>query len=401
MAACGLRGVPLCFDQRNFQLDFQIVANQKSAGFQRRVPIKAEIAPLDPRRCRGAYPGIPPGILCLLRRDFYFQNHLSGHSADRQVTLQSQFVAIQCALAALEGDGWVFLDIEEIRALQVRVTGGFQRVNRIRVDHHFDARRSGILRIVYHRALHAAESTSNIGDHHVAGNELRSGVRRVNLVSRFHGIPFLAFEGWKEYLDIKIDARSATEDTSVNGGTLHCQCISTSSIMRRPSQKETMRLVARIPKPSGEAATRVWWVLRKAAHAIEQNAVRSISALSLGLSEFAVLEMLLHKGPQPVNVIGKRVLLTSGSITAAVDRLESKKLVRRTADTVDLRARIVQLTETGRRLIERAFQQHATDMEETMAVLRSSERTELARLLKKAGMWAAARLESNDDTRKN
>jgi len=96
-----------------------------------------------------------------------------------------------------------------------------------------------------------------------------------------------------------------------------------------------MRLLVRIRKPSGEAASHVWWVLRRAAHAIEQNAVRSISALGLGLSEFAVLEVLLHKGPQPVNVIGKKVLLTSGSITAAVDRLESKKLVRRTADTGD------------------------------------------------------------------
>jgi len=162
-----------------------------------------------------------------------------------------------------------------------------------------------------------------------------------------------------------------------------------------------MRLVARISKPSGEAATHVWWVLRRAAHAIEQNAVRSISALGLGLSEFAVLEVLLHKGPQPVNVIGKKVLLTSGSITAAVDRLESRKLVRRTADTGDLRARIVQLTEKGRRLIERAFQQHAMDMEETMAVLRSSERTELIRLLKKVGMWAAARLEGNSDASKS
>jgi MarR family transcriptional regulator, 2-MHQ and catechol-resistance regulon repressor len=168
-----------------------------------------------------------------------------------------------------------------------------------------------------------------------------------------------------------------------------------------PARRETVQLATRISKPTGEAATRVWIVLWKAAHVIEQNAVRSVSALGLGLSEFSVLEVLLHKGPQLVNVIGKKVLLTSGSITAAVDRLESKKLVRRTADTGDLRARIVQLTETGQRLIERAFQQHAIDMEETMAVLRSSERTELVRLLKKVGMWAAARLEGNNGTSKS
>jgi len=180
------------------------------------------------------------------------------------------------------------------------------------------------------------------------------------------------------------------------------QYISTSSIIKEASAGRVrdcrrVLLAARISKPGGEAATRVWIVLWKATHAIEQNAVRSVSASGLGLSEFAVLEALLHKGPQPVNVIGKKVLLSSGSITAAVDRLESKKLVRRTAHTGDLRARIVQLTDRGRRLIQRAFQRHASDMEETMAVLRSGERTELVRLLKKVGMWAAARLEDDSD----
>src|SRR6202163_4344346 len=150
-----------------------------------------------------------------------------------------------------------------------------------------------------------------------------------------------------------------------------------------------------VSSPGSEAATRIWLVLWKAAHAIEQNAIRSVSALGLGRSDFAVLEVLLHKGPQPVNIIGRKVLLTSGSITAAVDRLESRKLLRRTANQMDRRSRIVQLTDTGRHLIERAFQKHALDMEETMEILRSGERAELVRLLKKIGMWAAARLEDN------
>jgi MarR family 2-MHQ and catechol resistance regulon transcriptional repressor len=154
-----------------------------------------------------------------------------------------------------------------------------------------------------------------------------------------------------------------------------------------------LALATPVQVPSREAATHVWLVLWKAAHAIGQNAMRSVSALGLGSSDFAVLEVLLHKGPQPVNVIGKKVLLTSGSITAAVDRLESRKLVRRKANLTDGRGRIVQLTKPGRRLIERAFQKHSRDMEETMAVLRLGEREELIRLLKKVGLWAAARLD--------
>lgn len=141
------------------------------------------------------------------------------------------------------------------------------------------------------------------------------------------------------------------------------------------------------------SATHVWLVLWKAARAIEQNAIRSVSRLGLGLSDFAVLEALLHAGDQPVNVIGRKVLLTSGSITTAIDRLATKKLVRRIAHPEDKRTRLVQLTEQGRRTIEEAFRQHACDMEETMSVLTRAERIELVRLLKKAGLFAASRLE--------
>jgi len=140
------------------------------------------------------------------------------------------------------------------------------------------------------------------------------------------------------------------------------------------------------------SATRLWLILWKAARAVEQNAVNSVAGLGLGLSDFAVLEALLHKGPQPVNVIGKKVLLSSGSISTAIDRLEARKLVRRTVDPDDSRTRIVHLTAAGDRLIAGAFRKHSSDMEETLAVLRPAERLELVRLLKKAGMWAAARL---------
>ena len=139
-------------------------------------------------------------------------------------------------------------------------------------------------------------------------------------------------------------------------------------------------------------AASAWLILWKAAKALEQNAIRSVARLGLGLSDFAVLELLLHKGPQPVNVIGKRVLLTSGSITSAIDRLEARQLVRRTGDPEDRRSRIVALTPAGRRLIQKAFRKHATDMEHTLAVLSGWDRAELVRLLKKAGLSAEEHL---------
>jgi MarR family 2-MHQ and catechol resistance regulon transcriptional repressor len=77
----------------------------------------------------------------------------------------------------------------------------------------------------------------------------------------------------------------------------------------------------------------VFLVMWKALHAVEAYAQRSVAELEMCGSDFAVLEALLHKGPLPINELGKKVLLTSGSITVAVDRLESKGLVERRALT--------------------------------------------------------------------
>jgi MarR family transcriptional regulator, 2-MHQ and catechol-resistance regulon repressor len=116
-------------------------------------------------------------------------------------------------------------------------------------------------------------------------------------------------------------------------------------------------------------------------------------------SDFAVLEALLHKGALPVNEIGKKVLLTSGSITVAVDRLEEKGLVERRAHGTDRRARIVHLTKEGRKLIARAYADHAADMERlASASLSRSERKTLIRLLKKIGYEAAGALDQNEGT---
>ena len=133
----------------------------------------------------------------------------------------------------------------------------------------------------------------------------------------------------------------------------------------------------------------VWLVLWKAAQAIESYAKGSIVKLELCGSDFAVLEALLHKGALPINEIGRKVLLTSGSITTAVDRLENKGLVERRAAKEDRRAKIVHLTAEGKKMITRAFAEHAADMEHLAAELSSAERTTLIRLLKKIGYKAA------------
>jgi MarR family 2-MHQ and catechol resistance regulon transcriptional repressor len=129
----------------------------------------------------------------------------------------------------------------------------------------------------------------------------------------------------------------------------------------------------------------------KATRSLQRHAERSIERFGLGFSDFAILELLLAKGPQKVSDIGRRVNLTSGSITSAIDRLETAGLVERTFDAVDRRSRIVELTTRGRAQIVKAFDVHATAMEKAAAGLSKAERATLLPLLKKLGAAADER----------
>src|SRR5437899_5559654 len=112
------------------------------------------------------------------------------------------------------------------------------------------------------------------------------------------------------------------------------------------------------------SGTHLWLVLMKAHRTRERLATRSIDSSEVGLSDFAIMEMLLHKGPQPVNEIGRRVELTSGAITTAVDRLESAGLVTREAHSSDRRTRIVRLTAAGEVETARIFADHKAAMDQ-------------------------------------
>lgn len=145
--------------------------------------------------------------------------------------------------------------------------------------------------------------------------------------------------------------------------------------------------------PTNTSGIHLWLILMKAYRALAQVDARSIASSGLGISDFAVLEILLHKGPLPVNAIGRNVMLTSGSITTAIDRLERKRFVRRQACPNDRRVTYVTLTATGRTLIRRVFSAHASKLETVFEPLSAAERSALATLLKKLGKHSESLLE--------
>ncbi|MFF2481135.1 MarR family winged helix-turn-helix transcriptional regulator [Paenibacillus sp. NPDC058071] len=128
--------------------------------------------------------------------------------------------------------------------------------------------------------------------------------------------------------------------------------------------------------------------LSRASQWVNAHADRDIRKHGLNRTEFGVLELLHHKGPQPLQQIGEKVLMSSGNITYVVDKLEKKELVCRKASTEDRRLTYAEITEAGRQFIEQVFPVHTAVIEQAVDGLTAEEKRLASSLLKKLGKHA-------------
>ncbi|MEW9108912.1 MarR family winged helix-turn-helix transcriptional regulator [Cytobacillus gottheilii] len=127
-------------------------------------------------------------------------------------------------------------------------------------------------------------------------------------------------------------------------------------------------------------------VLSRAYRSINEQVNKRIQTYGLNPTEFAVLELLYHKGDQPLQQIGGKILLASGSITYVVDKLEQKDYLRRVACPNDRRVTFAQITEKGKEFIESIFPEHEQKIHEIMSVLSEEEKESAIELLKRVGL---------------
>lgn len=106
----------------------------------------------------------------------------------------------------------------------------------------------------------------------------------------------------------------------------------------------------------------------------------------LTMSQFAVLEALLHLGPMSQGDICGKLLLSGSNITTVVDNLEKRALVRRERRKDDRRVVEVSLTAKGRQLIEGLFPNHARRITSLFAALSAKQQDELAALCRTLGL---------------
>lgn len=127
-------------------------------------------------------------------------------------------------------------------------------------------------------------------------------------------------------------------------------------------------------------------VLSRAYRSINEDVNKLIQTYGLNPTEFAVLELLYHKGDQPLQQIGGKILLASGSITYVVDKLEQKGYLRRAACPKDRRVTYGQITEKGKSFIEDIFPDHEKHIHTLMSELSEKEKDEAIHLLKRLGL---------------
>lgn len=137
-----------------------------------------------------------------------------------------------------------------------------------------------------------------------------------------------------------------------------------------------------------ELSLKLFVVLSRAIESIEKQVTKNIKSYGLNLTEFGVLELLFHKGQQPIQKIGQKILLASSSITYVIDKLEQKELLERKACPIDRRVTYAAITEKGNQLMEEIFPKHVKAMNQIMGGLDVETKKLLIEHLKKLGKHA-------------
>jgi len=140
------------------------------------------------------------------------------------------------------------------------------------------------------------------------------------------------------------------------------------------------------PESSSYRSLNTYTKLMRATESVTSRVGRKMSDAGLTISQFGVLEALLHKGDMCQRDVAAKILKSTGNITMVIDNLEKQGLVRRERSLEDRRYCTVLLTEKGRTVIEAAFAEVEAAIVKEMGALTDDEQELLGKLCKKLGL---------------
>ncbi|WP_441000017.1 MarR family winged helix-turn-helix transcriptional regulator [Fodinibius sp. SL11] len=126
--------------------------------------------------------------------------------------------------------------------------------------------------------------------------------------------------------------------------------------------------------------------LMRATETINNRLNRQLSDVGLTISQFGVLEALLHLGPLNQKALGEKLLKSGGNITLVIDNLEKSGWVERHQDPEDRRSMLIHLTDEGEEFISDYFPKHLDRIVSEFEVLSDNELEQLGNICKKLGL---------------
>jgi MarR family transcriptional regulator, 2-MHQ and catechol-resistance regulon repressor len=124
-------------------------------------------------------------------------------------------------------------------------------------------------------------------------------------------------------------------------------------------------------------------LLMQTSKAIQDRIRDEMSKNKLSITEFSVLEVLFYQGKQTIQQIGNRILISSGSMTYVIDKLEQKDIIKRNDCREDRRVIHITLTAEGMEMLENIMPKYQDMVDSIFGDLTDDESQLLVNLLKK------------------
>ncbi len=121
--------------------------------------------------------------------------------------------------------------------------------------------------------------------------------------------------------------------------------------------------------------------LVSAYQSFERYSAPDVKAMGLTTTQFDVIATLGNQPPMTCKDLGEKTLVTKGTLTGVLERLEAKGILERKLNPEDARSQMIGLTQAGQALFEKVFPAHLQHLENAFSKLSDKELAEVTKSL--------------------